>query len=273
MTLPLGPLMLAVDRFIALAAIALFLAVCGWIARRAGYADKGRRAALIAVIAGIIAARAGFVISNLAAYAPDPWTVFYVWQGGFSAVWGVTAGAAALLLTWRGPEQRKALAALAVIALVWFGLERFTVQSQSQPFPETLAITRLTGQPLALDSLRGKPFVINLWATWCPPCRREMPMLIDVAADMPGTPILLVNQGEPVSTVIRYLHREQLGAQAIMLDPKSRMSAALDISAYPATLFVDATGTIRQIHTGEISRAALLSGLRLIGAPTGQYAG
>lgn len=267
MTLPLGPLMLAVDRFIALAAIAVFLGVCGWIARRAGYAERGRRAALVAVIAGVVAARIGFVAANFSAYIPEPRSVLYVWQGGFSPVWGVAAGAAALLLLWRGPDRCKALAALAVVALTWFGLERAIVYSQSHPFPASLAATRLTGQPLALDTLHGKPFVINLWATWCPPCRREMPMLIDVASDMPGTPILLVNQGEPVSTVIRYLHREQLGAQAILLDPKSQLSTALDINAYPTTLFVDAGGTIRHIHSGEISRASLLSGLRLITAP------
>lgn len=267
MTLPLGPLTLAADRFIAIAAIAVFLAILGWIARKADYEKSGRRAAWIAVIVGILAARTGFVITNLAAYQPDPWSVFYIWQGGFSAAWGVAAGAAALLLCWRGPERHKALAALAATALVWFGLNQTVVARQQLPMPESLSVTRLTGQPLALDELRGKPFVINLWATWCPPCRREMPMLIDVANDIPGTPILLVNQGEPVSTVIRYLHREQLGAQAIMLDPKSRISAALDVGAYPATLFVDANGIIRHIHTGEISRAALLSGLRDIGAP------
>jgi len=264
MTLPLGPLMLAMDRFIAVAAIALFLAACGWVARKAEYAEHGRRAAWIAVIAGVIGARIGFVIANLPAYAPDPWSVLYLWQGGFSALWGVAAGAAALLLAWRGPERRKAFAVLAVVALGWFGLERTIAYNQHQPLPESLSVTRLTGQPLALDSLRGQPFVINLWATWCPPCRREMPMLINVAADMPGTPVLLVNQGEPVSTVIRYLHREQLGAQAIMLDPQSRVSAALGIAAFPATLFVDASGTVRHVHTGEISRAGLLAGLRRI---------
>lgn len=268
MTLTLGPLMLAMDRFIAIAAIALFLAACGWVARMADDAERGRRAAWIAVVAGVIGARAGFVIANLAAYAPDPWSVFYIWQGGFSAPWGVALGAAALALAWRGPERLKALAVLAVVALGWFGLERAMVHSQRQPLPESLAVTRLTGQPLALDALRGKPFVINLWATWCPPCRREMPMMIDVAADMPGTPVLLVNQGEPVSTVIRYLHREQLGAQAIMLDPQSKVSAALGINAFPATLFVDASGTVRHVHTGEISRAGLLEGLRRISGET-----
>lgn len=261
MTLPLGPLVLAVDRFIALAAIAVFLGVCGWIARRAGHAKQGRRAAVIAAIAGIIAARAGFVLTHLSAYQPDPWSVLAIGQGGFSPLWGLAAGALTLLALWRGPDRLKALGALTAIAAVWFALTQAISGSQTKPFPENLTVTRLTGQPLALDTLRGKPFVLNLWATWCPPCRREMPMLIETAADRPGTPILLVNQGEPVSTVIRYLHREQLGAQAIMLDPQSRLSQTLRINAYPVTLFVDASGTIRDIHTGEISRAALLAGL------------
>ncbi len=267
MTLPLGSLVLAVDRFIALAAIAVFLAVCGWIARRAGHAKQGNRAAVAAVIMGILFARLGFIFTHFSAFVPEPWSVFYIWQGGFSALWGVAAGAVTLLALWRGPSRLMALAALAAIALVWLGLARTTANSQVEPFPQSLTVTRLTGQPLALDTLRGKPFVINLWATWCPPCRREMPMMIDVAADRPGTPILLVNQGEPVSTVIRYLHREQLGAQAIMLDPQSVVSETLSLKAYPATLFVDATGIIRHVHTGEISRAALLAGLRRISTP------
>ena len=271
MILTLGPLMLAMERFIAIAAIAVFLAACGWAARKAGYAEQGRNAAWIAVAAGVIGARAGFVIANLPAYLPDPWSVFYLWQGGFSALWGVTAGAAALAIAWRGPKPHHGLAVLLVVALGWFGLEQAIAHSQHQPLPERLSVTRLTGQPLALDDLRGQPFVLNLWATWCPPCRREMPMMIDVAADMPGTPVLLINQGEPVSTVIRYLHREQLGAQAIMLDPQSTISAALGIAAFPATLFIDANGTIRHVHTGEISRAGLLAGLRRITATANKH--
>ena len=264
MTIPLGPLMLAADRLIALAAIALFLFACERIGRRSGQHRAASRTAWLAVLAGIVAARLGFVAENWSAFAAEPVSALYLWQGGFSALWGAGAAAVVLLVGWRAPGKGVALGALAGLFLVWFALTTTLAHRQQEPLPANLVASRMNGAPVALDGLRGKPFVVNLWATWCPPCRREMPMLIEVAKTSPDVPILLLNQGESAGKVANFLHREQLAGDAILLDQGSAVSAALGTTAFPTTLFVDAKGIVRQVHTGEISRAALLVGMRKI---------
>lgn len=88
-----------------------------------------------------------------------------------------------------------------------------------------------------------------------------MPMMIEVA-DGSDIPILLVNQGEDVSRVQDYLAQEGLADASIRLDPPGALGEAIGTRAMPTTLFIDAEGRILRTHTGEISRAALLSGLR-----------
>lgn len=72
--------------------------------------------------------------------------------------------------------------------------------------------------------------VINLWATGCPPCRREMPMMIDVAADS-AVPVLLANQTESAAQIRAYLDCQGLPDGAIRLDPGGTLAAAIGSSA------------------------------------------
>jgi hypothetical protein len=88
-----------------------------------------------------------------------------------------------------------------------------------------------------------------------------MPMLIDVAATS-TMPILLVNEGEPADRVVGFLRSQRLDSRMIRLDPAGDLGRATGSPALPTTLFIDAGWRIRQTHVGEISRAALLVGMR-----------
>ncbi|OJY63150.1 MAG: hypothetical protein BGP16_04465 [Sphingobium sp. 66-54] len=255
----IGPLMLASDRLLAVVALWLFLGVGAWIDTRTG--SRAGRAAWIAALVGILAARFAYVVENFTAFAAEPWTVIALWQGGFTIWPGVGAAAAATaLLLGRQRATGGLLVSLAALALAHMGLTHWLAPSV-RPLPQGIVLADMDGKTLSLDSLRGQPFVLNLWATWCPPCRREMPMLIDVASGS-KVPILLVNQRETRVAIAAYLKRENLAASAVVLDPVGVLGETTGAQAFPTTLFVDAAGQIRRTHAGEISRAALMATIR-----------
>lgn len=253
----IGPLALALERLFAVLGIA-FMAAANWIARRHG--KDSDKAAWRALLVGLVAARAGFVGQNWPAFAVEPLSIFHVWQGGFSLA-GLAIAAITLALSLRRSPALlptgMAFVGSAAAALIATSL----FLASTQPLPQGLVLHSLAGEASALDDRKGKPFVVNLLASWCPPCQREMPMLIEEAARSPA-PILLANQGEDPEKVRAWLDMQGLGSAHVLLDRDQNVAGAINSAGLPATLFVDSKGLIRELHGGEISRAALLARLR-----------
>lgn len=151
-----------------------------------------------------------------------------------------------------------------VCAVVALAANHLLLAQSRQPFPKDLAVHNMAGEEVPLDSYRGKPFVINLWASWCPPCQREMPMLIEEMGTSP-TPILLVNQGEDGHVVKEWLTRQQFSEADILLDHDQSVSQGIRSTGLPVTLFVNADGIVEKLHVGEISRASLRAEIRKLG--------
>ena len=112
----------------------------------------------------------------------------------------------------------------------------------------------------------GRPSVINLWASWCPPCRREMPVLVDGAQRFPDVRFVLLNQGEDQATVEATGHQWSIPPTLMALDPESAVGHALGARGYPTTLIVAADGRILARHSGEVSRASLAALIESINA-------
>ena len=106
---------------------------------------------------------------------------------------------------------------------------------------------------MKLGDFAGKPIVVNLWASWCPPCRREMPLLAETAANREGVIFLFVNQGESPQTIRSYLARENLTLSPVLLDQALQLPRHYSAPGMPTTLFLRADGTLASIHMGEIS--------------------
>lgn len=252
----LGPLALATDRLLAVALILVFVTAMDRIALRAG--AHSTRATGFALFGGAVAARLGYIVTHWDAYAQDWGSAFAFWQGGFSVWAGVLVAGA--IIAWRmkpRPAMLKGLVLLAALTAAWFAGWAL-LKPEPRPLPPLPALETVDGAAIAPQDLSGKPLVINLWATWCPPCRRELPMLAQVA-DQAGIPVLLVNQGEDAATVSTYLQQQGIPARHIVLDRSGALSRSLDSQVLPTTLFVDRAGNITELHIGEISRAALLS--------------
>ncbi len=264
----LGPLALALDRLVAVGLILAFLTVIDWIVRR--YQVKTWQPAAVALFAGLLAARAGHVWRHRESYALDPMAALQAWLGGWDWVWGVTATTLVLILTLRRRAAVAAgLAVLGALALIWTG---FTMLGHSKPalrLPPSLVLKGVPepsgkAQSWLMDQLRGQPLVVNLWASWCPPCRREMPMLTEAARTETRAMILLVNQGERPAQVATFLRSQRLDPAHIALDTNGLLGEIAAAKALPTTLFIDSTGTVQQVHTGEITRVQLDIAIRAL---------
>lgn len=266
----LGPLVLAGGRLAALIALASFLLlleILAWRRRRRGVADGFGRWPALMVVGWIVAARTGFVVSNWPAFAAEPSDMIKLWQGGFSARAG--AYAVVLVLAAAALSRQNAvlpLASAALLAAVISGaaMLALTPRSAGATSLTTEVFADLDGQSSPLADPPGKPVIVNLWASWCGPCRREMPMLKAIAATDPSVVMRFVDQGETPAAITRFLRSENLSTAGIRLDPARRLMARYGAIGLPATLFFRADGTLSAGVIGEISRAEVLSQMNLL---------
>ena len=208
----------------------------------------------------IVVGRAVFVWQYWAEYAGVLGKIIDVRDGGIHLGAALTAaGLAALVLLVCKQSLRKAV--LASLLTVYVGaacIHQFGPNAAHQGLRlPNMALQTLAGETRTLQDLRGKPVVVNLWATWCPPCRREMPALMQFAEKNPQVVVVLVNQGEDAVTVAAYLQQETLPSHAVWLDPRSDMGVFVGQQALPTTLFFDALGRLQEVRMGELSEATL----------------
>jgi thiol-disulfide isomerase/thioredoxin len=260
----LGPVMLPLPRLFALIAFVALFVTAAVLGRRV-HGELGALGTPL-LISGGIAARLGYVLAHAGAYGEEPWTVLFFWQGGFDPLWGVAGAVFYGLWHFRGRRrlQRLAQVPVAVALAVWLGLSGVHAW-QAEPLSATLpdrSLTRLNGGSAVLSELEGRPVVVNLWASWCPPCRREMPRLAEEAERHPGVRFAFVNQGEDREAVTDYLARQSFALEPVFLDPRGRLRDDFRAPGLPATLFFNAEGRLVDAHVGELSRAALREYLR-----------
>jgi cytochrome oxidase Cu insertion factor (SCO1/SenC/PrrC family) len=139
-----------------------------------------------------------------------------------------------------------------------------TIAGPQQPTPSAggkvpdFTLSATDGSQVSLADLAGKPAVINFWATFCPPCRAEMPLLQKRVGPQSGVQLVLVNEGESRQAVRDYL--DGLGLHnASLLDSDLRVGHALGAIALPTTVFVRADGTISARHIGQLDDAVLVA--------------
>lgn len=112
------------------------------------------------------------------------------------------------------------------------------------------------GETVTLSQFRGRPVVLNFWATWCPPCRNEMPALQSVWEQYrdQGLVVLGVNLDESAATIQAFTARVGVDFPTV-IDRDLRVTERYQIIPLPTTFFIDADGVIRDRKEGEISLA------------------
>ncbi|MFO1325805.1 MAG: TlpA disulfide reductase family protein [Rubrivivax sp.] len=269
LALPLGPLALPVEPLLVLGAALAARATAARLAPR----DAAAAAAAVvqqALLIGLLAARLGHVLDNGGAYAAEPWSVLDIRDGGWQSDTGLAG--AALWLMWRlrhlPPMAQPVLFGAGAGVALWLAAGWIVDDGIDAPLPDLELVALGDGRRATLAQLQqGRPMVVNLWASWCAPCRAEMPALAAAQRRGGGVRIVLVNQGEDADTVRAFLRAQRLDVDDVWLDRGSRLGPAIGSRGLPTTLFIDAQGRRVGAHMGLLNGAALQGWLRALQAP------
>jgi len=128
-------------------------------------------------------------------------------------------------------------------------------RSQAPPF----VLSDLAGEAVALDSFRGEPVLLNFWATWCEPCRVELPELQTLSADCLAVVGIAVNSGSPEQVAS---FAQARGVRYPILIADRQVLADYGVDAIPRSVLVDAEGREAAHWEGAISREQVRAALR-----------
>ncbi|WP_414449651.1 TlpA family protein disulfide reductase [Burkholderia sp. 22PA0099] len=248
---------------VAIAAAALLAGLVAFGLQRRERVHGGKRAAALlldGLLIALVAARLAYVARWWPQYAAAPRAIAAIGDGGFLGWAGVLAALAFLGWRLRGlPALRRPVLGGLAAGIVAWGLAQGLVVTLQRDAPQlaSLHLSTLAGAPVTPALTAGKPVVANLWASWCPPCRREMPVLARAQGEHANVAILMINQGEDARTVRAFLDSQGLHFGNVLLDPASSAMRAYGSRGLPTTLFFDANGRLVESHVGEITAARL----------------
>lgn len=173
------------------------------------------------------------------------------------------------------PNERRIFYILILIAgLAWIGISvnrsgegmGLTAAPQTGFPAPNFTLKTPQGETYQLSDLRGKGVLVNLWATWCPPCKAEMP---DIEQSYEkhkaeGYVFLGINNAEDPTTVENFVHKQNHYTWTFVLDPDTKAADAYFVDGIPASFFIDRDGIIRDTKVGQMSGPELESKLAKI---------
>jgi peroxiredoxin len=133
------------------------------------------------------------------------------------------------------------------------GRPRVRFVKNPRVIPE-LTMTTLDGKTITNKDLAGKVTIFNFWATWCAPCRDEMPSIQELKRKLSGRPfvVLAVNLDEPESRIRNFLAQVKVDF-TVLLDPERQVAKAWQARVLPASFVIGPDGRIRYSLVGEIN--------------------
>jgi peroxiredoxin len=153
-----------------------------------------------------------------------------------------------------------------IFGLIWFnqdmaapaGVDGATSTNGATIAPQVGAIApdftlvSLDGNSVRLSDFHGKPVILNFWATWCPPCREEMPALEEIwqQYDAGDVVVLGIDQGESTAIVERFIREKVDTSFPILLDSDHAIGNSYFVRSLPTTFFIDRKGFIQEIRIG-----------------------
>jgi len=146
---------------------------------------------------------------------------------------------------------------------VFVGMPSAWAQFEKTPWPNShktppLVFRDVTGQVFDVPQMRGKKIILNVWATWCAPCKEELPNL-QVFSDLQDPDkvvVLTLNVKEPPSRAQTFMRSQQIKLPLIS-DPQGEWAHKLGIKVYPSTLLIDSQGQIKWRIVGEVDWTAV----------------
>ncbi len=138
-----------------------------------------------------------------------------------------------------------------VLALSVLAAEAAEFRKVERVTPPPLVLKDRSGKIHKLDDYKGKVVLVNFWATWCPPCREEMPSMQRLKKKMAGRPFVMlgVNSGEQPADLDEYLKTVKVDF-TILLDPDSALTKRWKVYGLPTSFLIDKQGKVRYALTG-----------------------
>ena len=136
-----------------------------------------------------------------------------------------------------------------IVAVLWVGLGMWRAPSLPDAAPD-FTLTDLSGAQTSLADLRGQTVVLNFWATWCGPCRYEIPTLNDFAANNPDVPVLGIAVDGTAQELRRAVATLEIEYPVLMIDAPT--AAAYEVTTLPTTIVVGPDGRVNGSHAGII---------------------
>jgi thiol-disulfide isomerase/thioredoxin len=251
----------------------LLAAVLGaFIAKRMGRQTEGGIEAEIwrMALVGAVVSRLAFVFQYRVGYLQAPLDILDLRDGGWDPQTGIIAVWLYTLLRTRQrrPLRKPLLWGLAGTSAVFaIGSIALAIGSAKEMQLSSVSLPTFDGQTASLVDYQGKPTIVNLWATWCPPCRRELPLLQQAQAAHPEVHFVFLNQGESAGLVRGFLSANGYTVKNVLLDAKGQAGAQYGGGALPTTLLFDAKGQLVGTHLGELSSGSLAASLSKLGVP------
>jgi thiol-disulfide isomerase/thioredoxin len=216
------------------------------------------------VFLGLLSARFVFIAMNWNSYSSSILSVLDIRDGG----WEVSAGLGGSLLflsfcSWRKKQWRRAFVLSASVSLSLWGLATVYLNHLNNKngleHANSVSLVALdNGQQQTLQNIvLNKPSVVNLWASWCGPCKNEMPYFAKLQKTYPQVQFVFVNQAESSTAIQKYLAMQTFSLQGVWLDSGAQLGPAVGSNGLPTTLFINAKGQLVKAHFGGLNEAAL----------------
>jgi len=157
-------------------------------------------------------------------------------------------------------------AALLVIAVACSQQSEMRPPGLPKPVPAPeITLKDLAGKPVSISDFRGKPLIVNFWATWCVPCREEMPTLEKLYNERKqrGFEIILINAKESKQVVEKFLKKNGYTFR-VLLDETGEAYRQFQVFGLPTTLFIDKESVIQYSYIGQLRSAVLKMGMQTI---------
>ncbi len=260
-----GPFAFSVPSLLVFGSIALGYAA-GVMLERPRRADT-ERALLTTLAVALVAARISHVIEWFGTYRQHPLDIVDLRDGGWNIPLGLLVAALYVMAAGRRHATRRragnprpVFVAIGVAMLAYVAGSA-TVRLFGPPVgidvTSAISLSTLEGRTVGLARFGGRPTVLNLWATWCAPCRRELPLLVAAQDAHPEINFVFANQGEDAAAVTRYLAVSGVAPRNVLLDARSDLARVGDAQGWPTTLYLDAHGRLIASDTGELTATRL----------------
>lgn len=242
----LGPLVLEWGRLSLVLGVIVFSTLVGRTKN-----PKLERGAWTGLVAALIAGRIGYAFTA-GAFSPN---LLDPRMGGLAWVWSLAAGVIALAWMLRLEVAKLIPAGLIALVVAFVPQVLRPASDRAQPLPASARLERLDQTSLTATNWGAlqKPVLINVWATWCDPCRAEMPVL--AASATTGARLMFLNAGEDANTIRAFLETEHL--PITVYRDLENLRGTLEVSGLPTSFVIGPDGRVQRRHLGPLDRAQL----------------